>query len=281
MSPRAAKRFEGKVALVTGAARGQGRSHALGLAAEGADVVALDLAAPIDTVGYTPATPEDLERTVAEVEAGGGRALAVQADVRDQAALEQAVAAGTEAFGGLDVVVANAGIVSYHRSALDIGERDWRDVLDVDLTGVWNTCRAALPALEERGGGSIVLISSMAGLKGYPGVAHYTAAKHGVVGLARALAIEFGPRRIRVNTVHPTTVDTEMIRDEVMYSMFRPELDEPTYEDMEAVAGGIHLLREPWVDCEDVTNCVLFLASEEARALTGVSLPVDLGAATK
>lgn len=274
------RRFAGKIALVTGAARGQGRSHALRLASEGAAIVALDLAAAIETVEYDAATPSDLRATTAAIEEVGGRFVAVEADVRDLSALEAAVARGVEELGGLDVVVANAGIISYPGTALNLSERDWADVLDVNLTGVWNTCRAALPAMVEHGG-SIVIISSMAGLKGYPGVAHYTAAKHGVVGLARALAVEFGARNIRVNSVHPTNVDTEMIRAEGMYKMFRPDLEEPGFDDMRAVANGMHLLDRPWVEAEEVSNCVAFLASEEARALTGVALPVDLGAATK
>jgi SDR family mycofactocin-dependent oxidoreductase len=274
------KRFENKVALVTGAARGQGRSHALRLASEGAAVIALDLVSEIDTVQYAPATAADLDQTVAEIESVGGSVIPIAADVRERGSLEAKVADGAESLGGLDVVVANAGIISYRRTALDLTEQDWKDVIDVDLTGVWNTCRAALPAMIDRGG-SIVIISSMAGLKGYPGVAHYTAAKHGVLGLARSLAVEFGPRKIRVNTIHPTTVDTEMIRAVEMFRMFRPDLDTPEFEDMAAVAGSMHVLDGPWVESEDVSNCVAFLASDEARALTGVALPVDLGAAIK
>ena len=186
MSGPDVKRFEKKVALVTGAARGQGRSHAVRLASEGAAVIALDLVAEIDTVQYAPATSADLDRTVAEIESVGGSVIPIAADVRDRGMLEAKVADGVDALGGLDVVVANAGIISYRGTALDLTEQDWKDVIDVDLTGVWNTCRAALPAMVDRGG-SIVIISSMAGLKGYPGVAHYTAAKHGVLGLARSL----------------------------------------------------------------------------------------------
>jgi SDR family mycofactocin-dependent oxidoreductase len=274
------RRFEGKVALVTGAARGQGRSHALRLAAEGADVIVLDFVDEVATVQYRGARPEDLEQTVKEVEATGARVVPLQVDVRDRGALEAGVDKAVDALGPLDVAVANAGIISYRGSALELTDEDWRDVIDIDLTGVWNTCRAALPSMVDRGG-SIVVISSMAGLKGYPGVTHYSAAKHGVVGLARSLAVEFGPRKVRVNSVHPTTVDTEMIRAEEMYRMFRPDLDEPGFEDMAAVAGGMHILDGPWVESEDVSNCVAFLASDEARALTGVALPVDLGAAIR
>jgi SDR family mycofactocin-dependent oxidoreductase len=274
------RRFEGKVALVTGAARGQGRSHALRLAAEGADVIVLDFVDEVATVQYRGARPAELDQTVKEAEATGARVLPLRVDVRDRQALEGGVDQAVEVLGPIDVVVANAGIISYRGSALELTDEDWRDVIDIDLTGVWNTCRAALPTMVDRGG-SIVVISSMAGLKGYPGVAHYTAAKHGVVGLARSLAVEFGPRKVRVNTVHPTTVDTEMIRAEEMYRMFRPDLDEPGFEDMAAVAGSMHVLDGPWVESEDVSNCVAFLASDEARALTGVALPVDLGAAIK
>ena len=276
-------RMEGKVALITGAARGQGRSHAVRLAEEGADVIAVDSCAGIDTVTgkYPPATVEDLDQTVAEVEKTGRRIVARQADVRDQAALDAAVAAGIAELGGLDTVVANAGIASYGR-AWELDETTWQDMLDVNLTGVWHTAKAAIPHLIDAGrGGSMVFISSIGGLKGIQQVGHYVSAKHGIVGLMRTLANELAPYRIRVNTIHPTNVDTHMIQNPGTWGMFAPGDPEPTQD--KAIAGftSLNALEVPWIDPVDVSNAVLFLASDEARYITGATLPVDAGAAVK
>ncbi|SHL11158.1 SDR family mycofactocin-dependent oxidoreductase [Pseudonocardia thermophila] len=267
-------RVAGRVALITGAARGQGRSHALRLAEEGADVIAIDMCAPIGTVPYPLATPDDLEETAAAVRARGGEVVTAQADVRDRAALSAAVDAAVAELGRLDVVCANAGILSFAPVA-ELTDAMWRDVLDVNLTGVWNTVRAALPHLGP--GASIVLTNSAAGLRARPNLAHYVAAKHGLVGLMRALAVELAPREIRVNSVHPTGVDTDMVQNPAMWALFRPDLANPGRDDVRERHRAMNALPVPWVDPVDVSNAVLFLASDEARYVTGVSLPVDAG----
>ncbi len=276
-------RMEGKVAFITGAARGQGRSHAVRLAQEGADIIAVDLCAGIDTVTgkYPPATVEDLDQTVAEVEKLDRRIVARQADVRDQSALDAVLQEGIGELGGLDTVVANAGIASYGR-AWELDEATWQDMIDVNLTGVWHTAKTAIPHLIEAGrGGSMVFTSSIGGLKGIQNVAHYVSAKHGIVGLMRNLANELAPYDIRVNTVHPTNVDTHMIQNPGTYGMFVPGDPEPTQE--KAIPGFLSLngLQVPWIESIDISNAVLFLASDEARYITGVALPVDAGAAVK
>jgi SDR family mycofactocin-dependent oxidoreductase len=275
-------RVEGKVAFITGAARGQGRAHAVRLAQEGADVVVTDLAGSVETVGYTPATPADLAETVKEVEALGRRAVSFIADVRDHEALRAGLDAGVAELGGLDVVVANAGIINAVRPSWELDEADWREMIDINLGGVWHTTKAAVPHLIERGpGGSIVLISSTAGLRGIPGIAHYNAAKHGVLGLARTLANELAPYRIRVNSVHPTNVRTVMIDNPSSARIYRPDLESPTFEDSLPALAKINMWDVPYVDVEDVANAVLFLACEESRYVTGAALPVDLGMSQK
>ncbi len=270
-----AGRMEGKVALVTGAARGQGRSHALRLAREGADVVAVDLCAPIDTIEmYGPSTEEDLAETVRQVEDLDRRIVSHVADVRDSGALGAAVDAGVSQLGKLDVVCANAGVFEI-APALEITDAMWRTMIDVNLTGVWNTCRAALPHLLANGGGAIVITSSTAGIKGTPNTTHYTATKHGVVGIMRTLANEFAEQGIRVNTVHPTGVDTDMIMNEKTWGLFSP--DDPTRENAAPAFESLHALPVSWVEPVDISNAVLWLASDEARYVTGVMLPVDAG----
>lgn len=271
-------RMEGKVAFVTGAARGQGRAHAVRLAQEGADVIAVDLCAPVGSVDkYPAATMEDLDATVAEVEGLGRRIVASVADVRDGDGLAKALDAGVAELGGLDTVVANAGIASYGMS-WELSERQWQDMLDVNLTGVWHTAKAAVPHLRRRGGGCMLFTSSIGGLKGIQQVAHYVAAKHGLVGLMRTMANELAPQRIRVNTVHPTNVDTHMIQNPGTWGMFAPGDPEPTKEKAMDGFRSLNAIPVPWVDVEDIANAVLFLASDEARYVTGVALPVDAGA---
>jgi SDR family mycofactocin-dependent oxidoreductase len=276
-------RMEGKVVLVTGAARGQGRAHAVRLAQEGADIIAVDLCAGIDTVvgKYPPATREDLDQTVVEVEKLDRRVVARVADVRDQAALDEAVAAGVAELGRLDGVVANAGVASYGR-AWELDEATWQDMIDVNLTGVWHTAKAAIPQLIEGDrGGAMVFTSSIGGFKGIQQVGHYVSAKHGIVGLMRNLANELAPYRVRVNTVHPTNVDTHMIQNPGTWGMFAPGDPEPTQD--KAIAGftSLNALEIPWIESVDVANAVLFLLSDEARYITGATLPVDAGAAIK
>ncbi len=275
-------RMDGKVVLVTGAARGQGRAHAVRLAGEGADVIAVDVAAPVETVAYPPATPDDLAGTVAAVEALDRRVVARQADVRDTAALSAAVADGVAELGRLDGVVANAGILNAVKPSWELAEDEWQTMLDVNLTGVWHTTKVAVPHLvEQGGGGSIVLISSTAGLRGIPHIAHYNAAKHGVLGLQRTLANELVEHRIRVNSVHPTNVRTTMIENESSARIYRPDLADPTFEDAVPALASINMWPVPWIEVEDVANAVLFLLSDESRYVTGVALPVDLGMTQK
>lgn len=275
------RRLDGKVALITGAARGLGRSHALRLAAEGADIIAIDLCDAVPTVDtYAPATKEDLRETVRQVERHGRRAVAQIADVRDFAALKEAVDGGVDDLGGLDLAVANAGIVSFG-SALELDEAKWRDVIDINLTGVWNTARAAAPHLVSRGGGSLVFVSSIGGLRGMPNVAHYVSAKHGIVGLMRTMAVELAPHGVRVNTVHPTNTDTDMIQNPGTYQMFAPDTPGATLDDALPAFRSLNAIDVPWVDPVDISNAVLFLGSDEARYITGVTLPVDAGALLK
>jgi (+)-trans-carveol dehydrogenase len=273
-----AGRVDGKVALITGAARGQGRSHAVRLAEEGADIIAIDACSDLDTVDYPLASADDLATTAKLVEAAGRRAVTLQADVRDLAGLTAAVDRGVAELGRLDIVVANAGILS-NGPAHELSEDAWQQMIDVNLSGVWRTCRAAIPHLIAGGrGGSIVLVSSVAGLRSYAGVAHYVAAKHGVVGLMKTLAQELAEHRIRVNTVNPTQVDTDMIQNDSMYRLFCPDLEHPTRQDFAAASAATILLPIDWVEPIDVSQAVLFLASDEARYITGIALPVDGGA---
>lgn len=271
-------RVAGKVALVTGAARGQGRSHCVRLAEEGADVIAVDLCGPVETVDlYPAATEDDLAETARLVEALDRRVVSAKVDVRDAVELRRVIDAGAAELGGLDVVCANAGILAL-APALEITVAAWRELIDVNVTGVWNTCQAALPHLVAGGrGGSVVITSSTGGLKGLQNAAHYVTAKHGLVGMMRALANEFAPHSIRVNTVHPTTVDTPMIQNEGMRRLFDPANPHPSRESAGAVMQGNNALPVPWVDPADVSNAVLFLASDEARFVTGATLPVDAG----
>jgi SDR family mycofactocin-dependent oxidoreductase len=274
-------KLEGKVAFITGAARGQGRSHAVKLAQEGADIIAVDLCTQVASVPYPMATPQDLDQTVKEVEALDRRIVATQADVRDYDALKQALDNAVAQLGRLDIVSANAGIVSYGR-AEELAEQTWQDVIDVDLTGEWHAAKAAIPHLRAGGhGGSIILTSSDAGLKASQNLAHYVAAKHGVIGLMRTLALELAPDFIRVNALAPTAVDTPMVMNSATYRLFRPDLENPTADDMAGPAAALNVLPIPWVEPVDISNALVFLASDEARYITGVALPVDAGAAIK
>jgi SDR family mycofactocin-dependent oxidoreductase len=273
-----AGRVQGKVAFITGAARGQGRSHALRLAQEGADIIAVDIAGPVETIEmYPPATEEDLAETVRQVEKLDRRIVATKADVRDVAALQAAVDDGVAQLGRLDIVSANAGVFEVG-PALEVTEATWENIIGTNLTGVWNTCKVALPHIIAGGrGGSIVLTSSTAGLRGAPNMVHYAASKHGVVGVMRVLANEFAEHSIRVNTVHPTGVDTDMIQNRKVWGLFNPADPDPTRESAEPIFQSTNALPIPWVQTVDISNAVLFLASDEARYITGVTLPVDAG----
>jgi (+)-trans-carveol dehydrogenase len=276
-----AGRVEGKVAFITGAARGQGRSHAVRLAQEGADIIAVDLTEQVGTVAYPMSTPADLDETVRQVEALGRRVVARKADVRDFEGLKVALDQGVAELGRLDIVSANAGIFGFGRLQ-DLDEQTWQDMIDIDLTGVWHAAKAAIPHLIAGGrGGSIIITSSAVGLMGMENIGHYVAAKHGVVGLMRTLALELGPQMIRVNTLHPTTVNTDMIQNDTTYKVFRPDLEKPTQEDAYDAFMSLNALPIKWVEPVDISNAVLFLASDEARYITGATLTIDAGAVTK
>jgi SDR family mycofactocin-dependent oxidoreductase len=274
-------RVEGKVAFITGAARGQGRSHAVRLAQEGADIIAIDVCEAVPSNGIPPATEEDLRETVRQVEALDRRIIATKADVRDYDALKAAVDEGVAELGRLDIVAANAGIAGTPASAVDIPEDHWTTMIDINLSGVWHTAKATIPHLKAGGGGSIIITSSDAGLFAYPNLSHYVSAKHGLVGLMRTLALELAPDMIRVNSVHPTTVATDMVLNDTIYRLFRPDLENPTREDFANAAVAMNALPIPWVEAVDISNAVLFLASDESRYVTGVPLPVDAGALVK
>jgi (+)-trans-carveol dehydrogenase len=270
-------RLEGKVALITGAARGMGRSHAIRLAEEGAAIVALDICHDIDNASTGLATQEDLAETALLVEKAGGAVVTLEADVRDLEALQRAASTAVDRFGSLDVVCANAAIASFGPS-WELSEESWRDVVEVNLTGSWHTAKACLPVMIEGGrGGSIVFVNSVNGLKSGAGISHYAASKHGVVGLMKSLASEVGRHGIRVNSVHPTMVGTAMTMNEAAFRRYLPEVDQPTVADMERLMEGRHALDVAMIEPVDVSNAVLWLASDEARYVTGVTLPVDAG----
>jgi SDR family mycofactocin-dependent oxidoreductase len=265
-----AGRLEGKVAFVSGAARGQGRSHALRLAQEGADVIAFDICAQMGSVPYPMAVSDDLKETVRQIEELDRRVVAREADVRDSAAVRTVVDEGVAEFGRLDVVCANAGICSFADNLWSTTDEQWDEMIGVNLTGVWKTVRAAAPHMIAAGnGGAIVLTSSTAGIKGMTGIGHYVAAKHGVVGLMRTFANELAPYSIRVNSVHPTGVNTPMVVNDFMASYL---------EGNEDMAGNMqNALPVEMVEPVDISNAIVWLASDEARYVTGVTLPVDAG----
>jgi SDR family mycofactocin-dependent oxidoreductase len=268
--------MDGKVALVTGAAHGQGRSHAVRLAEEGADIIAVDICEQIDSVPYAMATWEELEETGNMVEDLDRRIVIRKADVRDKAALDQAVTAGVEELGKLDTVVANAGIWS-QGPILEVEDQTYYDIIAVLQHGVFFTCQVTIPHLIKAGGGSIVITSSTAGLMGFPYLSPYTMGKHAVIGLMRSLAGELGEHMIRVNCVLPTSTLTPMINNEYMWKTFSPEVEEPKLKDFGDQLQAWHMLPVPYNDPVDISNAVLYLASDEARHVTAVALPVDAG----
>ncbi len=277
-----AGRLEGKVAFITGAARGQGRAHAVRMAQEGADIIAVDICKQIDSVQIPLSSAEDLATTADLVKGLDRRVYTAEVDVRDYDALKTAVDAGVEQFGRLDIIVANAGIGNGGQTLDKTGEPDWDDMIAVNLSGVWKTVKAGVPHILAGGrGGSIILTSSVGGLKAYPHTGHYVAAKHGVVGLMRTFAVELGAQNIRVNSVHPTNVNTPLFMNEGTMKLFRPDLEDPGPDDMLVVGQMMHTLPIGWVEPEDIANAVLFLASDEARFITGVTLPVDGGSCLK
>ena len=259
-----------KVVLVTGAAGGTGRTHCERFADEGADVIALDV----------PEAADELRGTATQVDNRGRRCVTGSADVSDLEAVTTAVDTGVAALGRLDVIVANAGIHLPGAPSWKLDPKVWQRTLDINLTGVWHTVKAGVPHLGDRGG-SVVIVSSTNGIRGTANTAHYTASKHAVVGLARTLANELGPRSIRVNTVHPGPVATPMVLNEAMFRRLRPDLENPTAADAAEVLQARNLLPAPWVESVDIANAVVFLASDQARYITGTQLIVDAGLTQK
>jgi SDR family mycofactocin-dependent oxidoreductase len=266
-------RVAGKVALVTGAARGQGRSHAVRLAAEGADVIAIDICAQVADIEYATATPDDLATTAELVAATGAEVVTHEVDVRDASGLADAVADGVARLGRLDISVANAGVCSIQRWD-EVTPELWDTVVGINLTGVWNTCVASIPHLLEAGGGSMILVSSTAGLKGQPFLTPYVASKHGLVGIMRSLANELASKHVRVNSLHPTGVDTPMLAGMV-------GLTERIEASPDVGSLFLNSLPVDLVRADDVSNAIMFLASDEARYVTGLTMTVDAGASAR
>ncbi len=275
------RRFEGKVVFISGAARGQGRSHAVGFAREGAKVIGVDICGELEHAPYPGATEEDLAETVRQVESAGGAMHAERADVREYRDTRDALLRGVERFGRLDVILANAG--TYAPMPVQFVDTDsWAETVDINLTGVFHTVKAGVRTMvEQNEGGAIVITSSTAGLRGFYGAPAYNAAKHGVVGLMRSLALELAPNQIRVNSVHPTSVYTPMIINDVFPKLVRMDLDDPGVDDAAEFLRPQQPMDVPWVDAQDITNAMLWLCSDEARYVTGVTLPIDAGALLK
>ncbi len=274
-------RVEGKTAFITGAARGQGRSHALRLAQEGARIIAVDICEQIPGVAYDMATYDDLCLTQKLVEEADGEILIEKADVRELAELERVVARGLDRFESIDIVCANAGISSYGKT-WELSESAWQDTIDVNLTGVWHTIRATVPPMIDAGrGGSIIITSSSAALVAIPTLSHYTAAKTGLLGLARSLAQELGEHHIRVNTIHPTGVNTHMALNDYAFRLFMPDIENPGRDDAARLFRSMNILPVPWVEPADISNAVLWLASDESRYVTGAAIPIDAGVSQK
>jgi (+)-trans-carveol dehydrogenase len=271
-----AGKLDGKVALITGAARGQGRSHALALAREGADIFGVDMCAQVESVAYPLSTTDDLAETTSLVTGTGRRIETYIGDVRSSADMRAATEQAISTFGKIDIVIANAGIWT-PGSVWEMDDQTWQDMIDINLTGVFNTVRFAIPQMMERKSGSLVLISSTCGVKALGWMPHYNAAKHGVMGLTRSLALDLGPYFVRANAILPSTVNTPMIMNDPSYKIYRPDLENPTRE--EAMSGfyAHNAMPMPYVEPEDVSEAVLFLASDASRYITGIGLPVDLG----
>jgi (+)-trans-carveol dehydrogenase len=275
-------RLQGKVAFISGAARGQGRAHAVRMAEEGADIIAFDAAGPVPSQGAPAASVADLDETVRQVEKLDRRIVAHRADASDLNAVTAVLDQGLTEFGRIDIVVANAGVQGNPAPIAQTSAEEWQGVLATNLTGVFNTVRAAVPHLIDGGrGGSISLVSSSIALRAQPGLGPYGSAKTGVIGLMRALALELGEHSIRVNSIHPTTVNTPMLINDINFRLFRPDLENPQLEDVVPVYRTLNVLPVPWVEAEDIANAVIFLASDEGRYITGVALPVDAGYALK
>ncbi|MET0900543.1 MAG: mycofactocin-coupled SDR family oxidoreductase [Mycobacterium sp.] len=274
-------KLDNKVAVVSGAARGQGRSHAISLAAEGASIIALDICADLEGNTYPLSRPEDLDETALLAEKEGVRVHTAIVDVRERSAVWKAIADGVEELGGLDIVVANAGIC-----AMGEGQtiQSWSDTIDTDLVGVFNVIQASLPHVND--GGSIIATGSLAALLGSsttqgPGGSAYSFAKQIVARYVNDLSIQLAKRSIRVNAIHPTNVSTDMLHNEGMYRVFRPDLKSPTREEAEASFPAMQAMPVPYIEPQDVSNSVVFLASDDSRFVTGMQLRIDAGGFVK
>jgi (+)-trans-carveol dehydrogenase len=275
-------KLEGKVAFITGAARAQGRSHAVRLAEDGADIVAVDVCADVETVPYPLGTADELAETAKLVEAAGRRCATATADIRSLEQLGAAVDLAKETFGQIDILVSNAGIWSGSTDSWSLDEETWQTMIDINLTGQWKTAKAVIPTMIEGGtGGAITITSSTIGLKATTGNVHYTSAKHGVIGLVRTLAHELAPHNIRVNAVCPTTVNSPMITNDALYSLFRPDLESPSLADAEPGLNDLNLLDVTMMEPAEVSAAISWLVSDDARYVTGIALPIDAGSTAK
>ncbi|OBJ43911.1 3-ketoacyl-ACP reductase [Mycolicibacterium mucogenicum] len=269
--------LDGKVAFITGVARGQGRSHALTLAREGASIIGLDMCGKPTTTAYPGTTEEDLQETVRLVKDAGGQIFVDIADTRDYKAVKDVFDRGLAQFGRIDIVVPNAGICSGAKT-WEIEPEDWREMVDINLNGVFHTVKAAVPAMiAQNQGGAIVFIGSTEALKGAENISSYAASKHGVTGLMTSLARELGQYNIRVNSVNPTCVDTDMINNDFVYGLFRPDLDKPSRDDVIDTFSGTHILPVPWMQPQDVSNAILYLVTDPGRYITATPLVIDAG----
>ena len=281
--PEGGGRLVGKVAFITGIARGQGRSHAIRLAEEGADIIGLDRCAPVETMGYDLGTEDEMAETAAMVEKLGRRILARKVDVRDRAGVAALLDDGVAEFGRLDIVVANAGISPPAVALWRITPEQWDDVIGINLTGVFNTLALSVPHMRRaRNGGSVVVISSGAALNSVPNLSDYVATKTAVIGLAQSLANQVAHDQIRVNVIAPGTVNTPMVTANVQqFRLFRPDLAEPQVADVEEGFARSMPMGLAWIEPSQISDAVVFLCSEDARYITGVVLPVDQGSANR
>jgi (+)-trans-carveol dehydrogenase len=273
--------LQGKVAFISGAARGQGRSHAVRLAREGVRIIGFDLCGQIGTVPFAMATPDDLAETERLVKEAGSQMVAVTADVRDQGQVDAALKAGLDVFGRLDIVLGNAGIIHDYKKTWQIDEDGFRNVIDVNIVGVWHTVKAAAPVLiEQRQGGAIVLTGSGASVQGIQNLAGYVASKHAVLGLMRTLAKELGRYQIRVNAVMPGNCNTPMFDNDGIRRLYVPNQEEVSTEVFLQRAAAMSPMRNPYVEPEDISEAILYLVGPAGRLVHGVALPVDGGSAT-
>lgn len=257
-------KLEDKVALISGVARGQGRSHAIRLAEQGVRIIGFDILEDIPGAKYPGATQDDLDETISMVESVGGQIVVKKADARDQGQIDEVVSSGLDKFGRLDIILANAGIFTFGDDVELLSEESFENMVDTNLYGVWKTIKSGVPHIKNgQAGGSIVITSSAYGLKGVETYSHYVASKHAVVGLMRSLALELGPFGIRVNTIHPTMVNTRQL--------------DTNKEGWEQFGYSVHALPTPWVEPVDISNAILFLCSDEARYITGNTISVDAG----